>query len=690
MQVISGDPQPASQKLNGVRYVGTVLVIAAVYFLAAKIGFAASAVHPIVSSAWPPSGIALAVLLLLGLRFWPAITLGAFIVNVLGDISVLGAFTIAVGNTLEAVAAVWLLTRVARFHVSLDRLRDVLALVLLGATVSVTISATIGSIVLGLAGASLPLSLQTAWLAWASGDSIGILIITPLILVWATQGRPKVTVRSSIEAGVVGVVLIVFTLMLFEMPFNYVYAIFPFTILAAVRFGRRGAATASFIVAVVAVWDTVRGVGPFAGASPVNNLFEFQIFIALLALTGLMLAAVIAERETAEEALEFTRQQSRQAQKMEAVGRLAGGVAHDFNNLLTVIASCTDFVLGDPTLPEEHRSDLAEVKKATNRATSLTRQLLAFGRTQVLRPSTLNLNEQLANLLPMLKRLFESTIEIRLEPTPNLWAVRADATQIEQVLLNLAINARDAMKDGGLLTFATENAVVEYKHPVAGEEYIMKPGNYTLLRVRDTGIGMDADTQRKVFEPFFTTKEPGKGTGLGLATAYGIVKQSGGYIKLVTAPGKGAEFQIYLPRTDAAVAEGIALPPARNGAPVKGTVLVVEDESAVRQALERLLTAEGYNVLTAANGPEALETFAKRQDEIELLITDIVMPVMGGRALAEQCLALRKSLKVIYVTGYTRDSLLSQQTFEDGTEFIEKPFTREGVLARIAEVLNPA
>jgi signal transduction histidine kinase len=274
-----------------------------------------------------------------------------------------------------------------------------------------------------------------------------------------------------------------------------------------------------------------------------------------------------------------------------------------------VIASCTEFVLGDPTLADEHRNDLGEVKKATDRATSLTRQLLAFGRTQVLHPSTICLNDRLAELLPMLKRLFETTIDIRIEAAPDLWAVRADPGQIEQVLLNLAINARDAMPDGGALTFATENCVVTAELPAPNQEYIMKPGDYVLLRVRDTGVGMDDDTQRKIFEPFFTTKEIGKGTGLGLATAYGIVKQSGGYIKVRTAPGKGAEFLIYLPRTEAAP-DKIVPPQFRDSRPASGTVLVVEDEAGVRQALQRILTADGYTVVTAANGAEALQVFA--------------------------------------------------------------------------------
>ena len=393
MHVKSGDPPLARQTSYGVRYAGYLLLLAAVYVGAARIGFAASAVHPVVSSAWPPSGIAFAVLLLLGLRFWPAIALGAFVVNLTGGIPAEGALGIAVGNTLESVIGVWLLTRIVRFHPSLDRLRDVLAFVLLGATASTVISATIGTSMLALTGGGAGLPTHTIWLAWASGDSIGILILTPLILVWATGGRLKITLRDSVEAGVLGVILVVFTTVLFDLPFNYVYAIFPFTIWAAVRFGRRGAATASFVVAVLAVWHTVQGVGPFAGAQPINNLFQLQIFIALLALTSLMLSAVIAERESVEAALELTRQQSRQAQKMEAVGRLAGGVAHDFNNLLTVIASCTDFVLGDPTLPEEHRTDLFEVKKATDRATSLTRQLLAFSRREVVQPQVLNLND---------------------------------------------------------------------------------------------------------------------------------------------------------------------------------------------------------------------------------------------------------------------------------------------------------
>ncbi|HEX9130485.1 MAG TPA: MASE1 domain-containing protein [Gemmatimonadaceae bacterium] len=781
-------------------------MLAATYVLAGRLGFTASAVQPVVSSAWPPSGVALAALLLMGTRFWPGIALGAFIVNITGGIPPLAATGIAVGNTLEALVAVWLLTSFAGFRLPLERLRDVFALVVLGAIASTPVSATIGVTVLILSGGAAGIPLRTIWLAWFLGDAIGILLVAPLILTWVTSARLRLSARDTIEASALVVVLVAFTAALFQTRFSYVYVIFPVTIWAALRFGPRGAATASFIVSALAIGYTVSGVGPFATSTAVNNLFQLDTFIALLALTSLTLAAAIAERRAVESALRRSRQQHqdvvhhasvgvlrtdtdgkillanpalarilgydgpeqligrdmagdvywdptqrsaivarfepvsevtplevqwkrrdgspiwvdvhgrlvsdsadgtayfegfifdltgrknlelqfRQAQKMEAVGRLAGGVAHDFNNLLTVISSCTEFVLSDPTLPDEHRNDLGEVKKATDRATSLTRQLLAFGRTQVLRPSTIDLNDRLAELLPMLKRLFETAIDIRIETAPDLWAVRADPGQIEQVLLNLAINARDAMPDGGTLTFATENAVVTPERPTSNQEYTMKPGDYVLLRVRDTGVGMNEDIQRKIFEPFFTTKEIGKGTGLGLATAYGIVKQSGGYIKVHTAPGKGAEFLIYLPRTEAAP-DKIVPREHQIDSPATGTVLVVEDEAGVRHALQRILTGGGYTVVTAANGAEALELFVARKQDIDLLITDLVMPAMGGRELARQCCSLRDTLKVIYLSGYTRDSLLSQQTFEEGTEFIEKPFTRDAILERIARVLG--
>ncbi|MGZ3465778.1 MAG: MASE1 domain-containing protein [Gemmatimonadaceae bacterium] len=783
-------------------YVTRVTLLAAVYLLAGRIGFMVSAVDPIVSSVWPPSGIALAAMLLMGPRFWPGIVIGGFILNLTGTIAPIPALVIALGNTLEALLAARLLTSVG-FRPSMERLRDVLALVVLGAIASTPVSATVGVIVLALVRGAAGFPDWTIWATWFSGDALGIVLVTPLILTWAAGPPLRVSKRDVFEASLLAVLVIACSVVLWRAPVSYVYAIFPLTIWAALRFGVRGGAAASLVVSAIAVGYTVSGVGPFATSTPVNNLFSLQTFIGVLALTNLIIAAVIAERRTVESALQRSRQQHqdivnyasvgvlqtdlegkiilanpaiarilgyerpehllglnmaddvywdrtqrgglierfddlgggdaveiqwkrkdgspiwvdvhgrsvrdvvapyfegfvydltsrkqlelqfRQAQKMEAVGRLAGGVAHDFNNLLTVIASCTDFVLSDPTLGEEHRDDLTEVKKATDRATALTRQMVAFGRTQVLRPATINMNDRLTELLPMLKRLFESTIDIRIQPAKDLWSVRADPGQIEQVLLNLAINSRDAMPDGGTLTFTTENRTID-ANPSGVGMYRMDAGDYVLLRVRDTGVGMDEETQRKIFEPFFTTKGVGKGTGLGLATAYGIVNQSGGYIRVRTSPGQGAEFMIYLPRTDA-IAEKPAHAELHDDRPASGTILVVEDEPAVRNALGRMLIAGGYKVVSAENGAEALKLFGAGKDDIDLLITDLVMPGIGGRDLARQCTAIRDSLKVIYISGYTRDSLLSPQTFEEGTEFIEKPFTSDAILDRIARVLQ--
>ncbi|MGZ3565507.1 MAG: MASE1 domain-containing protein [Gemmatimonadaceae bacterium] len=783
-------------------YVTRVTLLAAVYLLAGRIGFMVSAVDPIVSSVWPPSGIALAAMLLMGPRFWPGIVIGGFILNLTGTIAPIPALVIALGNTLEALLAARLLTSVG-FRPSMERLRDVLALVVLGAIASPPVSATVGVIVLALVRGAAGFPDWTIWATWFSGDALGIVLVTPLILTWAAGPPLRVSKRDVFEASLLAVLVIACSVVLWRAPVSYVYAIFPLTIWAALRFGVRGGAAASLVVSAIAVGYTVSGVGPFATSTPVNNLFSLQTFIGVLALTNLIIAAVIAERRTVESALQRSRQQHqdivnyasvgvlqtdlegkiilanpaiarilgyerpehllglnmaddvywdrtqrgglierfddlgggdaveiqwkrkdgspiwvdvhgrsvrdvvapyfegfvydltsrkqlelqfRQAQKMEAVGRLAGGVAHDFNNLLTVIASCTDFVLSDPTLGEEHRDDLTEVKKATDRATALTRQMVAFGRTQVLRPATINMNDRLTELLPMLKRLFESRIDIRIQPAKDLWSVRADPGQIEQVLLNLAINSRDAMPDGGTLTFTTENRTID-ANPSGVGMYRMDAGDYVLLRVRDTGVGMDEETQRKIFEPFFTTKGVGKGTGLGLATAYGIVNQSGGYIRVRTSPGQGAEFMIYLPRTDA-IAEKPAHAELHDDRPASGTILVVEDEPAVRNALGRMLIAGGYKVVSAENGAEALKLFGAGKDDIDLLITDLVMPGIGGRDLARQCTAIRDSLKVIYISGYTRDSLLSPQTFEEGTEFIEKPFTSDAILDRIARVLQ--
>jgi len=378
-------------------------------------------------------------------------------------------------------------------------------------------------------------------------------------------------------------------------------------------------------------------------------------------------------------------QQLRQAQKMEAVGRLAGGVAHDFNNLLTVITSYSDLLFEDLEEGDPKRDDLTQIIKAATGAAALTRQLLAFSRQQVIQPRVLDVNAVVESTRKLLTRLIGEDVELVATLAPDLGLVMNDPGQIEQVIMNLVVNARDAMPEGGRLTIETANVDVGaefvHDHPLA------QPGRYVLLAVIDTGTGMDAETQAHIFEPFFTTKEAGKGTGLGLATVYGIVKQSGGFIWLYSELGRGSAFKVYLPRIEAA-AETVD---ATRTAPLpRGTetVLVVEDAAAVRTVVRHMLERSGYRVLDAADGTLALEIAARHHGPIHLVVTDVVMPAMGGRQLSEQLTRLRPETKVLYTSGYTDDAIVRHGVLEAGVPFLQKPFTPEALVRKVREVLD--
>ena len=784
-------------------YPAAVALLAALYFVAAKLGLLAAVAQAVVSSAWPPAGLALAALLLLGVRYWPGIAIGAFLVNASAGVPLAGAAGIGVGNTLEAVVGALLLQRVARFRPSLERLRHVLALVLLAAALSTTVSATIGVASLWLSGAISPAAYGSLWFVWWSGDAMGVLVFGSLLLTWAATPRLREAPRRAVEALALVVLLVVLTDALFRLPFNYAYAIFPVVSWAALRFGPRGAATATTLVTGLAVWFTLHARGPFVASTPTENLALLQTFVGLLAVTALVVAALMTERATAQQALteseahyrvlfesnpnplfvytldtlallavneaavgqygytreeflamtleemhppedvralrdlvaksetgfrnrgewrhrkkdgtiidvEITRNtltfsgrpaalamahditkrksvetQLLQAQKMEAVGRLAGGIAHDFNNLLTAIFGSSDLLLEDLTVDDQRRADVEDIKKAAQRAAALTRQLLAFSRKQVLALQVLDLNALIADLEKMLRRLIGEDIEFRTILTSDLGAVRADPGQLEQVIMNLAVNARDAMPQGGKLTLETANVDLDAAYAQAHAP--LAPGRYAMLAVSDTGIGIDAQVKAHIFEPFFTTKEKGKGTGLGLATVYGIVKQSDGSIWVYSEPGQGTTFKIYLPRVEAA-----AEPPAPKPMPpasVRGseTILLAEDEEAVRNLMRRVLEAHGYTLLVAADGQEALRLADGHKGPIHLLLTDIVMPNLGGRQLAERVVSARHATKVLYLSGYTDDAIVHHGVLEPGIAFLEKPFTPQGLARKVRELLD--
>jgi two-component system cell cycle sensor histidine kinase/response regulator CckA len=392
---------------------------------------------------------------------------------------------------------------------------------------------------------------------------------------------------------------------------------------------------------------------------------------------------MIAEDITERRALELQLQQS---QRMEAIGRLAGGVAHDFNNLLTVIKGYSELMLDELKPSDPMRGEMEEVQRAADRAASLTRQLLAFSRRQVLAPKVLDLNDLVRDTEKLLRRLLGEDVELITALDQQLGSVRADPGQIEQVLMNLAVNARDAMPSGGKLTIETCNKDLDRLY--TREHAVVKPGRYVLLAVSDNGTGMDGEIASHVFEPFFTTKEQGKGTGLGLSTVYGIVKQSGGYIWVYSEPGLGTTFKIYLPQVDAA-AERL---PAQQLRPevYRGTetILLVEDEEGVRSLIRQVLTRHGYTVLESGHGGEALLLCERHPGRIDLLLTDVVLSQMSGRELAERLTPLRHDMKVLYMSGYTDEAIVHHGVLTPGSAFVQKPFTTEALTRKVRQVLD--
>ncbi|MBE7454113.1 MAG: response regulator [Kofleriaceae bacterium] len=385
----------------------------------------------------------------------------------------------------------------------------------------------------------------------------------------------------------------------------------------------------------------------------------------------------IAQRELTEAAL-------RQAQKMEAVGRLAGGVAHDFNNILSVILTYAELLLEELPADSHLRTELEEIQRAGERATELTRQLLSFSRHQVVQPRVLELSAVIRGMERLLRRLLGEDIELVLR-LPVCANVHADPSQIEQIVMNLAVNARDAMPRGGTMTI--EVADVELDEAHAARHPGTAPGPHVVLAVRDDGVGIDPAVRERMFEPFFTTKEPGKGTGLGLSTVFGIVRQSGGHLEVESYPGDGATFRVYLPRT--------TRPPETEPAPGRPapqpgaeTILLVEDDEQVRAMMAAVLRRSGYQVLDARHGAEALAVCERQAAPIALLVTDVVMPGMSGRELAERIQAVRPGLRVLYVSGYTEDAIVQHGVRDAGIAFLHKPITPDALLRKVRQVLD--
>ena len=427
--------------------------------------------------------------------------------------------------------------------------------------------------------------------------------------------------------------------------------------------------------------------------SPISNIFGQNDIIALETLTDQIAVAIENARlyEAMRQELlerEQLEQQLQQAQKMEAVGRLAGGVAHDFNNLLTIITGYSEVLLNSDFSDEDpRREDVTQIKEAADRAINLTQQLLAFSRRQPLQPKVLNLTSIIDSVKKMLSRLIGEDIQVITNLSPNLGLIKADSGQLEQILMNLAVNARDAMPLGGDLTIAAQNIDL-IDAPYAKMHLNLEPGPYVILTISDTGLGMAPEIQTRIFEPFFTTKDVGKGTGLGLSTAYGAIRQNGGHIMVESQLGEGTKFTIYWPRVDDSSTTTETKPKIKHAQTGTETVLLVEDEDSVRKITSQFLQQQGYTVLEANHAQQALQIFSKQGQRIDLLITDVVMPDISGRELAQRLHQERADLKVLYISGYADDVLSEHGMLETEIMFLEKPYSSQALFTKVRETLE--
>ncbi|MFM2293864.1 MAG: hypothetical protein RLZZ350_277 [Verrucomicrobiota bacterium] len=927
------------------KYLLQLCLVAAAYFAVAHLGLAWARGGAVASPFWPAAGIELAATVLLGVRIWPGIFLGAGLFNLSEARPLELALALAGSATLEAVLPALILPRL-KFRAELDRLRDCLALAL-ACVVAAAVSASIGVNALvqshQLAGA-----LGTeAWRGWFISNLIGLWVVGGGLIAWS-RIQPRLWIfRHAVEGSALVAVSLFVVFMAFYGEFDAniwrPYWVFPVFIWAAIRFGPPGATALSALVTGLISLAALAGTGPFSDEnhSMSDNLLALQTFIGLASVTNLILAAVAAGRQTAEQALreqthtmttaqriarfgswqlalashaapqesplvwsaecyrifgyapggepitndryfarvhpddresivraiakslrdhseyslthrvilpggetrfvhtqakvfddEFTGQpvrmigtvhditdhqraadqlresearyhllaanstdiisrhnplgvflyaspacltllgfqpedllgrelaalqhpedivttrqalhnlldqettlththrlrrqdgthlwvettarslrdphtrhvneiicitrditerrslesQLQQAQKMDAIGQLAGGVAHDFNNLLTVISGYAGLILSD--LPAHHptRDSITEIRKAADRATALTRQLLAFSRRAMLDPKVTDLNKLIGESEKMVQRLIGEHIQFTANYAPNLAHVKVDRTQMDQVLLNLVVNARDAMPIAGKLTVETANVTLDEGYTLTQAD--ARPGAHVMLAISDNGCGMDRDTLDRIFEPFFTTKGLGKGTGLGLATVYGIVKQSGGHLTVYSEPNFGTTFKIYLPAVDEpATPDTTHITDHGQITPGRGTILLAEDEEAVRAYAERVLFDAGYRVVTAADGKEALDIAETIIDQVDLLLTDVVMPRMGGRQLAETLREKKPTLKILYMSGYTDDAVLRHGVLAAESAFLQKPFSAAVLTKKVQSVL---
>ena len=793
-----------------------LVVVAAAYYAAARLGLRYASIGESISLIWPPAGIALAALLLWGNRLWPGVLIGAFAANAMTEVPLEVAASIAAGNTLAALAGAALFRLAAATPPRLDELAHVRAYVLMAAPVAALTAALCGVTSLRLGGELGTVAIPAALASWWIGDIVGALVAGPFLLAWGVRPRVTRADRRIFEVALLCIGFVVaaqFALAPFlpspDRQIHWEYLLFPFVIWAALRFGPRGATLTTLTVAIVGAWGTVRGDGPFVAQSDTGTLLAVASYVGVVAITGLTLAAAVGwERNQAtaalrrsEERLRLTLDAARlgiwywsvetntltwdanlrriyglpadaevstyehfmalvhpddratvercvagaledgreldyefrivqpngavrwiadqgrvvrdangvvswmtgvchdvterrvadermqAAHRMDSVGRLAGGVAHEANNQMSVILGAAHFLLRRTDLDDTARSDIRHISAAAERTAGVTAQLLAFSRRQLLKPVSIDLSEAVRQWEAVLRRIMGEDCTVVLRLAADLRPVRADLGQLHQVLLNLALNARDAMPGGGTVTIETFAAELgerdTHRHPAT----VIRPGPYVVLAVSDSGVGMDRATLAQAFEPFFTTKPVGQGTGLGLATVYGIVKQSGGYVWAYSERGMGSVFKVYLPVEPAAAAVAERPAPAEERGHGE-VVLVIEDDALVRRMTRRALEEAGFAVAEAADGAAGLQVL--RASAVAAVLCDLVLPGMSGLDLAREIESIRPGTPVLFTSGYTDAEIARRGLVAAGTPFLQKPASPDAIAAFVARHMSRA
>src|SRR6266700_3631065 len=692
-------------------YVIQLSAVGAIYFFTARFGLDLASVYPSATAIWPPAGFALAAVLLRGYRVVPAIFAAAFLVDALSSGPSYAVAATAAGNAFEAFAGGFLVNRWAEGCNAFAAPTRIAKFVLL-AMFATAIGASVGAGVnVGVGTLSLIENVNwgkfaSIWFPWWLGDLAAVLMITPVLVLWTTDRPRLLDLRPLLESSAIFAVasalgVVVFSPLMADMPNRAplgVFAILPL-LWAALRRGPRDTATVALMLSGFVVWGTIFGGGPYAHSIREESSTLLLLVMIGIAMPSVILAADVALRKRTERILREARrelgqarEQFAQSQKMEAVGQLTGGVAHDFNNLLTIIVGNLDIALRHLESwtegpAERLRRVINNAMRGAQRATTITQRLLAFSRKQPLDPKPLNVNKFLNGLSDFLRRSLGETVALDIFGADGLWQVEADPVQLEAAILNLAVNARDAMSEGGKLTIATSNCFL-------GEEYCrhleeVVPGEYVQIAVSDTGTGMSKDIVERVFEPFFTTKQAGQGTGLGLSQVSGFVKQSSGHIQIDSEPGEGTIVKIYLPRLLREIGED-EVPESEVAADVAQTILLVEDDHDVRAYVVEILRELHYRVLEAHDADSALGIVDRNDVRVDLLLTDVVLPGMNGRQLAEALKVRHPGIRVLFMSGYSRDAIVHEGRLDPGVELMQKPLTQDVLEEKIRAILNSA